>query len=517
MNYKFLTVLSAIILLNCTADKKNTIDSTYYTEKFRPQFHFTPEHNWMNDPNGMVYYEGEYHLFYQHYPDGNVWGPMHWGHAVSKDLIHWQHLPIALFPDSLGMIFSGSAVVDTENTSGLGSKENPAMVAIFTQHLMKDEKAGRHDFQNQSIAFSLDKGRTWKKYENNPVLKNPGKHDFRDPKVFWHESSKQWIMILAVQDHVELYGSPNLKSWKLLSEFGYKFGYHGGVWECPDLFELPIANTDNKKWVMLVSINPGAVNGGSGTQYFIGDFDGKKFTPDSKESQWIDYGKDNYAGVTWNNVPASDGRRLFLGWMSNWQYATVVPTTIWRSAMTLPRTLELIETDSGQRIASSPVKETTALRKDTASYTALLSAGEQQSREIILDSKEFEIDLPIDLEKGNESFSIELMNDNAEQLIIGFDGDANQFYIDRTKAGGQEFSKDFGGKHLGKRSFSNKNIRLKLFIDDSSVELFTDSGSLVMSELFFPEQPFTKLKLRSSKGVTANQMTLYSLKSIWRN
>lgn len=266
----------ALMLGACGTNGKvadpSAVDTTFYTEPYRLQFHFSPKANWMNDPNGLVHYNGEYHLFYQYYPDGTKWGPMHWGHAVSKDLFHWEHLPIALYPDSLGLIFSGSAVADVKNTSGFGSMQNPPLVAIFTYHSMEKEKVGKTDYQNQGVAYSVDNGRTWTKYENNPVLKNQGIKDFRDPKVFWHEASAKWVMILAVKDHVELWNSKDLKVWNKLSDFGIDYGGHGGVWECPDLFEATIEGTSEKRWVMLVSINPGGPNGGSATQYFIGDF-----------------------------------------------------------------------------------------------------------------------------------------------------------------------------------------------------------------------------------------------------
>ena len=254
--------------------------SSYYQEQHRPQFHFSPESKWMNDPNGMVYYDGEYHLFYQYYPDSTVWGPMHWGHAVSRDLVHWEHLPTALYPDSLGYIFSGSALVDWNNTSGFGKDGQPPLIAIFTHHDPVGEKAGRNDFQYQSIAYSNDKGRTWTKYEGNPVVPNPGIRDFRDPKVIWDKDSEQWIMVFAAWDHVKFYASPNLKDWTHLSDFGKAWGSHAGVWECPDLFPMQVEGSATQKWVLLLSINPGSVNGGSGTQYFVGDFDGKDFVLD---------------------------------------------------------------------------------------------------------------------------------------------------------------------------------------------------------------------------------------------
>jgi fructan beta-fructosidase len=501
-----------LLLASCMPEKKKTEQASYYSEQYRPQFHFSPVKNWMNDPNGMVYYEGEYHLFYQHFPDSNVWGPMHWGHAVSKNLIQWEHLPIALYPDSLGLIFSGSAVIDYENTTGFGSLEDPPMIAIFTQHLMEGEKSGRHDFQTQGIAYSLDKGRTWKMYNKNPVIKNAeSKHDFRDPKVFWYDGSKQWIMILAVKDHVELYGSPDLKNWNHLSDFGIDFGEHGGVWECPDLFELPIEGSENKKWVMLVSMNPGAANGGSGTQYFTGQFDGEKFISNSKESQWLDYGKDNYAGVTWSNV--KDGRRLFLGWMSNWQYATVVPTTAWRSAMTISRVLTLKETELGLRIASNPIEELQKLRKDTIERTSFLTSSKTESEVLRLDSGGVEIELDILRDRPQNEFEIMISNSQGEWIGIGADAQ-NQFYIDRTHIR-SDFSKDFNGLHIGKRSTNSNTIQIKLFIDASSVELFADGGTLAMTELFFPQEPFTLLKLKSKGGITVNSIKTHRLKSIW--
>jgi fructan beta-fructosidase len=510
-------MISLLGFLSC-GKKQAEISNTRvsYNETHRPQFHFSPPTNWMNDPNGMVFYEGEYHLFYQHYPDSNVWGPMHWGHAVSKDLVRWENLPIALYPDSLGFIFSGSAVIDYKNTSGFGSVDKPAMVAIFTYHLMEGEKTKRNDFQTQGIAYSTDKGRTWKKFARNPVLKNSGKRDFRDPKVFWHEASKQWVMILAVRDHVELYGSADLKEWKYLSDFGNDQGAHDGVWECPDLFELGIAGTEQKKWVMFVNINPGAYNGGSGTQYFIGQFDGRKFHSDSQEVRWLDYGKDNYAGVTWNNIPEKDGRRLFLGWMSNWQYATVVPTTAWRNAATVPRQLSLVNTEKGLRVASNPIIELTSLREAGTEYPAILHSTDSESKTIAIPKSEMEIVIDLRREDVKSDFEIELSNTNDEKILVGIHGGLNQFYVDRTHSGNMDFSKDFSGKHIGIRSYNSKDLTLKLLLDASSLELFADDGTLVMTELFFATKPYTQLKIRSlSQGVTIRLIQVFALKSIW--
>lgn len=341
-----------VVQVACTRLEREVGDA----EAHRLQFHFAPAANWMNDPNGMVYSEGEYHLFYQYYPDSTVWGPMHWGHAVSNDMVQWEQLPVALYPDSLGYIFSGSCVVDADNTAGFKTGNENPLVSIFTYHHPKS------NLQTQGIAYSNDRGRTWTKYEHNPVLKNPGEKDFRDPKVFWHPESKQWIMSLAVGNRIQFYRSANLKEWELGGEFGATHGSHGGVWECPDLFPLKVEGSEETKWVLLVSINPGAPQGGSGTQYFIGNFDGNTFTNenDSTLTCWIDLGSDNYAGVTWSHTP--DKRTLFLGWMSNWNYAQVVPTKTWRSAMTVPRELSLQQTDKGIRLASQPVKELEQLR-----------------------------------------------------------------------------------------------------------------------------------------------------------
>ena len=512
LNINLCFLASVVLVLACMPKKKET-NLLYYSEKHRPQFHFTPERNWMNDPNGMVYYAGEYHLFYQYYPDGNVWGPMHWGHAISTDLVSWQHLPVALYPDSLGLIFSGSAVIDFNNTSGLGSANNPPMVAIFTQHLMKGEKEGKHDFQTQGIAYSLDKGRTWKMYAKNPVITNPGKHDFRDPKVSWHETSQQWVMILAVKDHVELYGSSNLIDWRYLSDFGIDKGTHGGVWECPDLFEIEIAESGSKKWVMLVSINPGAPNGGSGTQYFIGQFDGKKFMADSSDTLWIDQGKDNYAGVTWSNVPTNDGRRLFLGWMSNWQYAGIVPTTKWRSSMTIARSLELIQTDDGLRLSSKPVDELEKWRGEPIDLMKEISA-EPSSKQIKLADSTFEINLTISRTTLQDSLELKFSNEKGEWITFGLDGNTNQFFVDRTHAG-VSFSTDFDGKHIGKRSSTATDLTIRLLMDTSSGELFADDGTLVMTELFFPAEEFNQLQLIKSKGVVIKSMVYYPIKSSW--
>jgi fructan beta-fructosidase len=520
----------AFIWVSCSQsqDNKNTTQAdstetpvtqanTQFQEVHRPQYHFTPPSQWMNDPNGMVFHKGEYHLFYQHYPDSTVWGPMHWGHAVSKDMIHWEHLPIALYPDSLGTIFSGSAVIDVHNTSGLGTKENPAMVAIYTYHLMEGEKAGRNDYQTQGIAYSTDNGRTWEKYKGNPVVKNPGIRDFRDPKVSWHEESKQWVMILAVTDHVELYGSKNLTRWNKLSEFGKTYGGHGGVWECPDLFLLEVDG--QKKWVMLLSINPGGPNKGSATQYFIGNFDGKTFKSDNPPSTtlWVDYGADNYAGVTWDNIPQSDGRRLFLGWMSNWLYANTVPTDNWRSANTIPRELSLKKLPEGIRLISQPVKELASIRGESVDISSQTVKGEVDLKAgIPFDIATSELVLELDSIGQSKDFGIELSNTQGQKLLIGYEAAGKQFYIDRTQSGKKDFFKEFAARHTAPRKSTAQTMKLHLFFDVASVELFADNGEVVMTDIFFPNSNYSQVKLYAKNGaVKLISGKATHLKSIW--
>ena len=477
-------------------------------EQYRPKIHFTPPRHWMNDPNGMVYYKGTYHLFYQHFPEASIWGPMHWGYATSKDLFRWKHQPIAIFPDSIGMIFSGSAVVDSNNTSGFGKDGKIPLVAIYTQHNDKMEKAGRSDYQNQSLAYSLDEGKTWIKYSRNPVLKTPNIRDFRDPKVMWHEASKKWIMTLAVVDHIEFFSSPDLKTWTRESEFGKTAGAHGGVWECPDLFTLDYNN--KKHWVLIVNLNPGGPNSGSATQYFLGDFDGKQFTPYSTETKWLDYGPDEYAGVTWSNT---GNRRIFLGWMSNWNYGQVVPTEKWRSAMTIPRELKLTEAEGKMRVASLPVSEISTLQK------AGLTRNNLPPEELFdLASKFNATKIPCIIKLSLDSvkdFSFVLSNDAGEKLVIGYDMANNQYYIDRTKSGIVGFHKDFASVDKAPRFLKTSNLDLTLVIDVSSVELFADKGLSVLTSIFFPGTPYNKITFTAPGGLAIKELAFTELKSAW--
>lgn len=475
---------------------------------YRPSIHFSPLNNWVNDPNGMVYYNGTYHLFFQHHPYSNIWGPMHWGHATSKDLIHWNREPIAIYPDSLGTIFSGSAVVDQHNTSGFGKKGQIPLVAIFTQHNTNKEKAGAKDYQNQSIAYSLDNGKTWTKYRGNPVLKNPGISDFRDPKVIWHEASKKWIMSLAVQDKISFYSSSDLKTWTKESDFGQNIGSHGGVWECPDLF--PLDDNGKEVWVMVVSINPGGPNKGSATQYFLGSFDGKKFTANHTDTRWIDYGPDNYAGVTWSNT---GNKRILIGWMSNWMYARQVPTQKWKNAMTFPRELSIKQAGGKSFLASSPIVQLANIRANKLSFHQLVISGETDLTKNIHDLK-IPFELRLKLDQRND-FSIVLSNAAGEELVIGYEKNKNQYFIDRSKSGQASFNEGFAGRHTAPAFTTNSTDEITLLFDKSSVELFAEGGLSIMTEIFFPTRPYNRLHINSAEKIVIKDLDYISLKNIW--
>nr|WP_298527934.1 glycoside hydrolase family 32 protein [uncultured Christiangramia sp.] len=477
-------------------------------DAYRPNFHFTPEKNWMNDPNGMFYLDGTYHLYFQYYPDDNVWGPMHWGHATSKDMITWEEQEIALFPDEKGYIFSGSAVVDKDNTSGFGEDGKIPVVAIFTYHEPKGAEKGEKDYQSQAIAYSLDKGMTWTKYKGNPVLPNPGIENFRDPKVTWDKEHKQWLMALATTENTLFYTSQDLKEWKKVSEFGQGNGAHDGVWECPDFFPMQVEGTGETKWVLIQSLNPGGYNGGSGTQYFVGDFDGTTFTPEEnmsnleeKHDYWIDFGRDNYAGVTWANVPEEDGRKLFLGWMSNWLYAQEVPTETWRSAMTIARELKLIKEDGQYLVTSQPVEELQKFRGEVVKKSAL-SANKDL---VLIDTS------AIDLSKAEVKFSISgleedgnyhftLSNEKGEKFVVNYDHSKQKFSMDRSKAGINDFSDKFSGTpSTAPRITASNSMEVHMLLDKTSMELFIDNGKTVITEIFFSEKPWDTFSIGSEE------------------
>ncbi|RNL84691.1 glycoside hydrolase family 32 protein [Sinomicrobium pectinilyticum] len=523
------TILTASLFVLVACGQKNgkkgtTSQNTVLSEEalYRPYFHFTPEEKWMNDPNGMFYYNGYYHLFFQHYPDSTVWGPMHWGHAVSTDLLNWKELPIALYPDESGYIFSGSAVVDHENTSGFGENGAPPVIAMYTIHNPEKRDNDQVDVETQGIAYSTDEGMTWTKYQGNPVIENPGIRDFRDPKIVRDTTRNQWVMVLAAQDRAKFYRSDNLKDWEFLSDFGVETGAHGGVWECPDFFPMTVEDTGETKWVLIQSVNPGGPNGGSATQYFIGDFDGTTFILDpgfeaelnKRKAFWIDYGKDNYAGVTWSGIPDSDGRKLFIGWMSNWEYAQQVPTTAWRSAMTLPRELRLVKTGNTYQLASQPVRELKDFRAraskkhDIALNTPFVYHTESNAA---LNSTEISLTLE---GIGNGTSVIQLYNKEGDSLTFGLNSQKKEFFIDRTKTGKTGFSEKFAEKKsVAPRFSSSATLDIHIVLDKTSIEIFYDNGSVVMTEIFFPEAPFDTFRLTATDSeAVIKEIAIHQLK-----
>jgi len=505
--FTFLLFVS-IILISCKSSNSVDIltnDSfvTMSEADYRPVFHFTPLLHWMNDPNGLVYYKGKYHLFYQYNPNGSTWGPMNWGHAVSTDLFNWQDLRVALTPDNLGTIFSGSAVVDSLNTTGFKYGDEDPLVAIFTH-------AGSQ--QKQSLAYSYDGGYTWVKYSMNPVLSNPGIPDFRDPKVMWFELQKEWVMTLATGNKVSFYSSPDLKNWTFESYFGEGIGAHGGVWECPDLFQLPVEGTNQKKWVLLASINPGAPNGGSGTQYFVGNFDGHTFSTETTTTRWIDYGTDNYAGVTYNNIPTSDGRRLFIGWMSNWNYAGVVPTTTWRSTMTVPRVISLVERNGSYELRFNPVSELANYLSDTKSTTLSNISNVQLDDNDVIKSGSYEASFTADL-TNTDTLTLSMGN-KAEDLTISFNKKDGLVTVDRSKSGYIDFNDQFKKNIISPLNLSSTThvLNVQVVVDKTSLEFFWNNGENVMTVLYFPKYQYNKLSIQGNSAETI--IKDFSLKGI---
>ena len=441
----------------------NDFDTTN-REKFRPSYHHTPLYGWMNDPNGMFYKDGEWHLYYQYNPYGSLWENMTWGHSVSKDLIHWEALPLAIEADAIGTIFSGSCVVDKNNTAGFGKD---AIIAFYTSAA---------ESQTQSMAYSTDGGRTFTKYDKNPVV-TFNAPDFRDPKVFWYEDTNRWIMMLAVGQEMQIWSSANLKDWNKESSFGSEYGCHGGVWECPDMLKI------GDKWVLICNINPGGPFGGSATQYFVGDFDGKKFTCESmpKVTKWLDYGKDHYATVSFSNAP--DGRITVLAWMSNWQYANQVPTKQFRSANSIARDLGLFKDGEETYVSVTPSKEMLGVRGAKIKKPSATC-------EIIVDVK--------------GTMELTLSNAKGEQVVMNYDAQKQTFAMDRTKSGDCSFSEAFAATTVAPTHGNLKQLRI--FVDNSSIEAFDADGKMAMTNLVFPNEPYNNIKVKGGK------VTIYEIK-----
>ena len=467
-------------------------------EKYRPVYHFSPAYGWMNDPNGMFYKDGVYHLFYQHNPYGSMWGNMHWGHATSTDLVTWEHHGDAISPDALGTIFSGSCVVDKDNTAGFGAG---AVIAFYTS---------ASDRQVQSMAYSLDNGKTFKKYARNPILTST-QRDFRDPKVIWHEDTKKWIMVLAVGQEMEIYSSADLTSWTLESKFGEGQGAHGGVWECPDLLELPVEGTELKKWVLVCNLNPGGPFGGSATQYFVGTFDGKRFVNESPAvTKWMDWGKDHYATVTWRDAP--DNRRIAIAWMSNWQYANDVPTSQYRSPNSVPRDLGLFTVDGETYLQSAPSPELLALR-DASKKRSFKVNGTRTIKEMIPGNDgAYEIELTIENQHA-DVIGFRLYNDKGEEVDMQYDMKEKKFSMDRRKSGEVSFNENFPMLTWTAIESGKDELKLRLFVDKSSVEAFGDGGRFVMTNQVFPSEPYTHIDFYSKGGAyKVDSFVIYKLK-----
>lgn len=507
---------------NAVAWKHIELADTFDTanrEKFRPIYHHTPAYGWMNDANGLVYKNGEYHLYFQYNPYGSKWGNMHWGHSVSKDLVHWTHEQPAIARDTMGHIFSGSCVVDHNNTAGFGKD---AIIAFYTSH---KNLPGNHQRQQQCIAYSLDNGRTYTKYEGNPVLTPfDGLENFRDPKVFWYAPQNKWVMIVSADKNMRFYESKDLKKWNYMSEWGAGYGPQPNQFECPDFFEMAVdGNAQHKKWVMIVNINPGFAYGGSGTMYFVGQFDGHKFTCDTapNDVKWLDWGKDHYATVTYSNTP---GRVIAMPWMSNWQYANLTPTQQFRSQNALPRELKLYTADNGEQLVSAaPVKETEALRNKATDLGSF--EGEKQAK--IDNEGAFELDF--DLQAGTaDKCGVEIANAKDEKVSIYYDAKAQRFVMDRAESGITEFGNKVEPHQLDNaqslKRYKEVTVNyhnafalgtwapvpikadthhVQIFVDKSSVELFVDGGRIAMTNLVFPNEPYNQLRFFGGKVANA--------------
>lgn len=463
-----------ISTFTCWKNIKNAESfDTKNREQYRPLYHHTPAYGWMNDPNGMFFKDGVWHLYFQHNPYGSQWENMTWGHSTSTDLIHWTFQGDPVQPDAWGSIFSGSSVVDKNNTAGFG--EN-AIVALYTS-------AGEN--QTQSMAYSTDNGKTFTKYDGNPIITS-NVPDFRDPHMFWNEDIKKWNMILAAGQQMNIYSSDNLKDWKFESSFGAEYGSHGGVWECPDLMKMKVRGTDKEKWMLVCNINPGGPSGGSATQYFVGDFDGHKFTCESKPevTKWMDYGKDHYATVTFDNAP--NGRHVALAWMSNWQYANQVPTLQYRSANSIPRDLGLFEYKGNTYCSVTPSEEITAARSKKPSKS-------------LSEACEMVVNL-----KGDAT--ITLSNSKGEKVVMTYKAKNETFSMDRTLSGKTDFSSDFAA--ITTAPVYGKMNKLRIFIDKSSIEVFDNDGKMAMTNLVFPTKPYDKVTI---KGKT-KKYAVYKLK-----
>lgn len=474
-------------------------------EKYRSSFHHTPAYGWMNDPNGMFYKDGVWHIYYQWNPYGSKWSNMTWGHSTSTDLMNWKHHGTAIEPDGLGTIFSGNAVVDHNGSAGYGKD---AVVAIYTS-------AG--SCQVQSMAVSTDNGETFAKYAGNPIITLST--EARDPKMFMYEPTGEWKMILAhpLEHEMLIYSSKDLKNWIMESSFGKNLGAQNGVWECPDLFELPVPGSKKTKWVLICNLNPGGPFGGSATQYFVGDFDGKTFTPDRDKkgnvpTKWMDWGKDNYATVSVSNAP--QGRRVLIGWMSNWEYAAEAPTQQYRSANTLPRDASLFRgADGDLYLASVPSPEVDALRNEMTVNECNVKLSAQSQSFPLPESNDGICEIDVTLTPAsNGTATVKLCNKAGNNVTMTYDANKRTLTFDRTNSGLTGFNASFPAVTTAPVLTSGKSLSLRIFVDRSSIEVFEKDGRLAMTNIVFPTAPYDTLKLSAAKGGKATDLSVYSLK-----
>ncbi|MFN8252108.1 MAG: glycoside hydrolase family 32 protein [Ferruginibacter sp.] len=493
-------ILIAGLLFSSAAIGQNKL----YTEQYRPQFHFSPATNWCNDPNGLVYHNGIYHLFYQHNPFGNQWGHMTWAHATSQDLIHWKHQPIAIPEENGIMIFSGTCIVDKNNTSGFGKDGKTPLVAVYTGHIENVN-------QSQHIAYSLDDGNTWTKYSGNPVL-DLHKKDFRDPKIFWYEQQKYWVMALMfpVEHQVHFYSSPNLKEWKHLGYFG-PAGDTSGVWECPDLTQVPVEGMPGKKkWLLQMSMN-------GSMQYFVGEFDGANFSNENSPAAILrpDDGPDYYAAICYNQLPAAE-QPVSIGWVNNWNYANDIPVTPWKGAMSLPRKLSVKKENGHWILLQQPISESAQMREKKWTPQPMTISGEKV---LPFRGTQFEMTVTLIPGKGNTVCGVKICTGNNEWFEAGYDAVRQVFYTDRSHCSNNGFSKKFGEMKRFEKKVPLKNNRLQLhiFADNSIAEIFVNNGEHVMTTQFFTQQGNNGLVFFSNNGHTAfRDITIWKMRSVWQ-
>lgn len=504
--------LFSILICFFLATNVNGQSAEKYNETFRPQFHFSPARNWMNDPNGLVFFGKEHHLFFQYDPSGSK--PLHavWGHAVSKDLVHWKELPVAIPEENGIMAASGSAVVDWKNSSGFGTIKRPPLVAFYG--------GVRGGSLRIYAAYSIDSGKTWKPYKGDPVINDP--ENFRDPKVFWYSPGKKWVMLISGGSKLRFYESSDLKEWKFMSRFG-PAGVLGGSWECPDLFPLEVDGNPNEiKWVLVVSVtSSGGVVGDLGVEYFIGQFNGREFIVDKssgKQAHWADYGKDFYAAQSFSDIPQSDGRRIWIGWMNNWLYAQDVPTRPWRGAQSIPRSLSLRTFSDGVRLVQKPVAELKKLRGKLLEFKNInLDRTDSLFENKALNGNTLEIEAEIRIGSGSE-FGFEVRKSEKQRTVIGYNAVRHDLFIDRSKSGITDFSRQITGLQAVPISNSSRLLKLHIFVDRSSVELFADDGKVVITDLIFPLPESSGFDFFVSNGtVELKDLKVWHLKSIWRN